>query len=269
MTASAQRLAAQLRSRTDTLGTAVRSGIRANSASKLNKQGLSAIHEAAFLSIARSFEVFLEELFFVAVSEPPGKSGLVDVSPRINFDTRAEAEEYVLDNKDYLDWLPWAPVTTRRSERYLASGGPFGRLERAPQEKSFLKDHHTIRNAIAHESGTARTRFLKLPPVTKLPPSQQTPSGLLQSVDKNNNAFWVRHTQNLLNVSRVLSAPDMATARAYILVEDPYRVGERPGDCGPFRCRKCGNTRKLTRATAAMPGCQVCSAGADSLWDRV
>jgi hypothetical protein len=272
MTTGAEKLALRFTHRVDDLSAAIRSGLRANADRRLNANGLAAIYEAAFLSAAKGFEAFLDDLFFLVMTDPAGsQSGLQDCRPRLAFTSREEAESFVLDGRDYLDWMPWAKNTVRLSSRYLVEGAPFCRLSRAPQEKDLLRVHHILRNSVAHDSGTARLAFGKLPELDSLPRNRRTPAGLLASVDATRGeTYWQRHARGMSAIANALTAPTDADARTFLGSEDPYRPGEKPGDRGPFRCRRCGQSLTLRGAGHILPDCGTCkkTSQASTKWDR-
>lgn len=267
MVVKAETLNRRFSQRAEDLAAAVRSGLRANRGRSLNRAAVDGIYEAAFLSLAKSFEVFVEEIFFLVLVEGPERHGIADAAPRIRFATRDAAEDYVLDRKDYLDWMPWKSRALDRANRYLVNGEPFSRLSRVPAQLEVLRVHGIIRNAVAHDSGLARRKFLGLNEVKTLPVSEQRPASLLRSTDAATQAsYWELHREELLGIAKALSAADRASARQYLGNEDPYRRGERPADAGPFRCRRCRHQRRC-RTGYALPECPQC--GEKVLWDRV
>jgi hypothetical protein len=69
------------------------------------------------------------------------------------------AMEWLTEGKDYAKWANPIEVAARAA-RHFAHGYPFTSILESNQ--STLKDANTIRNMIAHESASARTKFEKV-----------------------------------------------------------------------------------------------------------
>ena len=162
MAVTVDQLARQFQRRTDLLSQSIESGKRANRARRLNRNALGALYEASLLSLTKGLETFLEEYFFALLVDVNVRRSVDSGEPRVSFRSRAELERFFDLEKSYLDWLPWKSHSAPRAERFFPEGSPFDRLNRAPQEKETLSINHIMRNAVAHQSGTAAIRFLQL-----------------------------------------------------------------------------------------------------------
>ena len=134
------------------------------------------ITETAFLRAFTAWEVFLEEtfiLYLLGYRAPRGR-----VPRRYGFPpSRAAASEWCADGKEYAKWNP-ADVQ-RRADRWFQHGMPFTPALQGQQHR--LNQLITIRNAIAHVSSSAHTKFegLVRQELTALPPNTTVGNFLL------------------------------------------------------------------------------------------
>jgi hypothetical protein len=212
------------------------------------------IYESALLNLVTAFELVLEDLFYsmlLGASAIPGTSGAVQ------FKDRGQAEDVLLAGRAYLDWLPFDRHVAPLGERLL-TGSPFSRLDRHPQEKRALDEISVVRNAIAHESGSARKKFAPL--ANGLRPRRRTPAGLLQDV-RQGVSVNVHYSTQLRLLVRALTVPTTKAAKALLSPESPHAQGATPGK-GTYACMACGTRTTLTAAKQALPPCVVCRAAA-------
>jgi hypothetical protein len=139
---------------------------------------LHAVYEALFLRAVTSFEVFLEDLFISIVRQrttyPAGR-----VSVRMTAISRQAWMDILLQNQDYMTWLPFSR-TEQRAKIYLKDGKPFSDLNDG--DKSMMKSITTIRNAIAHRGPHALNQFKKTVIASQqLLPLEKSPAGFLRS----------------------------------------------------------------------------------------
>jgi hypothetical protein len=110
--------------------------------------------EVAFLRAFTSWEIFLEETFLLYLlghkpprGAPPRRYGF----PR----NQDAAVEWCTDGKGYAKWN--VSDVQRRANRWFRYGKPFTPALQGQQSR--LDQLVTIRNAIAHESSSARSKF--------------------------------------------------------------------------------------------------------------
>jgi hypothetical protein len=113
--------------------------------------------ELAFFLAMNAWEAFLEEsfiLYLLGKQAPRGKK-----TRRYGFPPNEDAAyEWVKDGRDYAKWTP--DVVKGRATRLFRDGYPYDAALTAHQNRLFqLK---VIRNAIAHNSESARLKFEKL-----------------------------------------------------------------------------------------------------------
>lgn len=144
----------------------------------VSRQDVGLFYEGIFLRTVTSFESLLEELFVGLLS-----GGIVparNVRPRVTFRSPAVARDVMLGGRAYVDWLPYNH-TDKRANAFFRAGLPFCKLDKA--EIKSLERMLTIRNAVAHQSGAARTKFEKeVVGTSPLLPAEPTPAGFLRSV---------------------------------------------------------------------------------------
>jgi hypothetical protein len=138
---------------------------------------LATVYESLFVRGVNGFEQYCEVLFMSIIDKKvtyPGRH----VVPRIRDCATPVMRELLLQNKSYLDWLPY-DRTEARAKMYLRAGRPFTVLTK--DEKKRLKEVITIRHAIAHSSPHATKQFRDVIKDKVLLPHEKTPSGYLRS----------------------------------------------------------------------------------------
>jgi hypothetical protein len=102
------------------------------------------------------------------------------VHPRVSFQSHAVARDVMLGGRAYVDWVPYH-YTDKRAEAFFRGGYPFCNLDKA--DKKELERIILVRNAVAHQSRSARGRFEdEVIGTAPLLPSERTPAGYLRSV---------------------------------------------------------------------------------------
>jgi hypothetical protein len=150
----------------------------AEAASILSATDSGALYEAVFMRAFTSLESFFEELFFAVVlgntQHPRGRA-----LPRSTFKSHRVLREFVLGDRDYVDWVPFGRVE-QRARVFLRGGRPFTDLPPAQQQR--VRQWHATRNAIAHPGTHARRQFERQV-VAQLPllARERTPAGFLRS----------------------------------------------------------------------------------------
>ncbi len=92
----------------------------------------------------------------------------------------AKIRDVVFNFKPYVDWLPYEDRTIPLAKNYFHNGEPFSLL--SASQVSNLKFYHLIRNAIAHKSLAAQTKFNAVIAGLPLLPHEKTPTGFLRSI---------------------------------------------------------------------------------------
>lgn len=111
--------------------------------------------EGCFVRAIVAFEKFLEDYFLDLVTERyKPKSHVIRL--RAKFASHADAQDFILLDKKYADWLPYK-TTTKRAERFIMDGLPFTKLPDV--EKGSISDAMTVRHRIAHSSESSRKEF--------------------------------------------------------------------------------------------------------------
>ena len=136
--------------------------------------------EMAFLRAFLAWESFLEETFVLYLSgqSPPRgrtpKRNVVPLSQNI-------ATTLIFEGRGYAQWTSMS-VVRERADRFFSHGRPFGPI--LAKNTNSLDEVNTIRNAIAHRSGSARERFETLVR-TKIRtlPANLTVGGFLQTTE--------------------------------------------------------------------------------------
>jgi hypothetical protein len=139
--------------------------------------------EIAFLRAFTGWEIFLEETFLLYLLGHHPPKGLPPRRYGFPQDKNA-ASEWCSDGKEYAKWN--SADVRRRANRWFKDGKPFTPALQSQQSR--LDQLVTIRNAIAHESSAARTKFEGLVRIElqALPPGI-TVGGFLLTLQPNSN----------------------------------------------------------------------------------
>ena len=113
--------------------------------------------ELAYLHAYLAWEVFLEETFVLYMI---GKKVPRRAAPQRYAlpPSRQHAKDWVAEGRDHAKWDPSAVAS--RAQRFFRGGEPYLAVLRG--NKNVLDQAKTIRNAIAHESDSAREKFNKV-----------------------------------------------------------------------------------------------------------
>ena len=238
----------------------------------IRQRDLDHVYSSTFLALTSAFEVFQEELFFSCVL---GKSEIRRVKSKVDFSSRAELEQLAqfAEGRTLLSWSRMRD-NIRRAELFLHAGRPFSRLKRRQRDLDVLHTGTVVRNAIAHESRQARTRFRELA-LGALPPSRRVPAGFLRQ-----EVGEITQHENLTleyeRLAHALAARTDRTAWRLLRDEAPYRSGERVRR-GTYECKSChkrvrhrSRQLRLPQCPGCHPGpCPMCSASPKSSFLRV
>lgn len=226
----------------------------------LEEEALDHFFESTFLEVVTRFEAFLEDLFYeVSLGQSAiYRSGPIGAVAGVG--TREDLEAALLAStpRNYLEWLP-IRATEARAKIVLRDGRPFSRLERRGSEKSLLAEVTTIRNAIAHRSGDAWSKFLGACP-GQLPESRRTPAGLLRMNADVSRTKYELLCDGLGGVAAALAARSDKQAWRLLSPESDRATGET-APAGVYECRSCGEPHVLA-SSRRLGHCQKCHGGA-------
>jgi hypothetical protein len=153
------------------------------SRAQITTQRRDLLTEIAFLRAFTGWEIFLEETFLLYLlghqppkGPPPRRYGFPQ--------DKNAASEWCSDGKPYANWN--ATEVRKRAKRWFKDGKPFELALQSQQSR--LDQLATIRNAIAHESSAARTKFENVvrTELQALPPGI-TVGGFLLTLQPNSN----------------------------------------------------------------------------------
>lgn len=169
---------------------------------KIAERDLHTVYESLFLRAVTSFESFLEELFIAVLERRVTYKQARKVCVRVTTNTRQALMSVLLQDRDYLSWLPFSN-TERRATIYLTGGRPFTGLD--DSDKSMVKTITTIRNAIAHRSKYAMDEFDRTVIGSRtLLRGERRPAGFLRSnVGTAHNQFQV-YVGELARIAAIL-----------------------------------------------------------------
>ena len=249
----AAQLYAALERRVNGLRQVRQSGERALTAAVLRDRELNHLYESTFLNLVASFDAFQEELFYSSIL---GHSKIVTVRSIVPFRSRAEATRFV-EASERGPFLTWSRVgdSIERAKRFLVGGRPFSRFERRDRDANIHKTAVVVRNAIAHRSGSAWEKFLRLPMPGHHGASRRPATFLRQVVGARTQHENL--CDEILRLAKVLSASTDAQARKYLLAERTYRSGETVNG-GSFRCVGCGTLAPIVVGRHDLPRCGTC-----------
>jgi hypothetical protein len=143
----------------------------------MQRRDLLSAYESLYMRSVVSFERFCETLFLDILNQRV-RYPRSQCTPRIKKCSGTVLRDVILQNKKYMDWLPYNNTETR-AKIYLVKGRPFTNLKKA--EKAPLEGILTIRNAIAHSSPHALRQFRLLIEGMPLLPKEKNPAGFLRS----------------------------------------------------------------------------------------
>jgi hypothetical protein len=136
------------------------------------------MYAGLFLDAFTEFEALLEDIFLGIVSGSH-VSAVSTTQRRVEIIPVTLSREICFEGRQYLDWLPLEKHTRKRAERFLNNGEPFSRLDAA--EEKTIERLHLLRNAVAHKSDSAKSKFEASIQAIPLLPQEKTPIGFLRS----------------------------------------------------------------------------------------
>lgn len=173
------------------------------SAGHIEVADIEQVYVGLYLDIFTGFEATIEDLFLGLLTGSL-YSRARSIRRKAKIKPVSMTREVISVGRQYLDWLPYKDQTIPRAMRYFDGGKPFTLL--ASTQKSNLDDYCIIRNALAHKSDSARTRFQGLISGLPLLPHEKSPAGYLRSKPYS----WSQQTQyeiavlELANIANVL-----------------------------------------------------------------
>ena len=175
----------------------------------LVRRDLELVYAGLYLDAITSFENFIEDLFIrllVGTAAHPSRL----VVPKITFNSIVICRNIVYGGRSYVDWFPYN-LTQRRAEMFFQKGLPFTALDDSSKKR--MTQMLCIRNAIAHKSRHALTRFdQEIINERPLLPREKTPIGYLRS----NYAMSPPQTQYELILNNIVTiAHELSTLRRY------------------------------------------------------
>ena len=204
----------------------------------LTVMSVDALFSSAFLSMHLRFELFLEDLFYSCIT---GSSMIADCKPHVTFESRLQAESIFFGGVAFPIWMPYKKGAEQIALRAFIDGGPFFRLQKQPDEYSFLKQLSELRNAIAHQSSSALETVKPL--TSQMRPRRRTPAGYLQHTVQGQTQYSI-YASSLLVVASALSKPDRSSAKLILSPESDFQ-NEELASAGKYQCVKCGNYKTL------------------------
>ena len=136
------------------------------------------VYVGLYLDIFTEFEATIENLF-LGFLDGSLYSRTYSIRRKAKIKPASMTRQIIFIGRQYLDWLPYRDQTIPRAKRYFEDGKPFTVL--TSTQKSNLDDYCTIRNALAHKSISATTKFQALISGLPLLPIQKSPAGYLRS----------------------------------------------------------------------------------------
>jgi len=146
--------------------------------SALNQTDLLRAYSGAFLSFHAFAESALERIFFGVLM---GRLSCSDgsVRPLVHINSEVIARKVVFGTRRYIDWVPYNNLTIPRATAFLSRGKPFSDI--ASTDRNHFDNMAVLRNALAHQSSYADTRFTRVFTAGRpLPPNQLRPDGYLR-----------------------------------------------------------------------------------------
>lgn len=195
----------------------LRNGILAN-------RDVNVLYSGLFLEAVGSFERFIEDLFTDLLSKQvshPSKK----VKPKTFFKSALIAKDVLLNDRLYLDWLPYKKHTAKRARRFFKNGLPFTGLDNAidtntqpsidNKVEKITEKISIIRNALAHKSAHSLRSFQReiISSSSALRSREKNPIGYLRGVHSSHPIVTTRYEQiinEIKNVSVLLTSKKLS-----------------------------------------------------------
>lgn len=146
--------------------------------SEMTVADVEQVYAGLFLNAFTEFEALIEDVF-LGILEGTHSSANPTTKRRVEIVPNSCAREILFEGKKYLDWLP-LEKTTERANRFLNKAEPFSKLK--ADDTAHVQRLHLLRNAVAHKSDSAKTKFEECLKGFVLLPQEKTPTGFLRSM---------------------------------------------------------------------------------------
>jgi hypothetical protein len=147
---------------------------------RLSRGDVERAYSGGFLEFYAYAERSLERLF-LGLLRGRLTSPHRGVRPLIMVNSDVIASAIVTGDRAYADWLPYGRYTAKRAEAYFSGGRPFSLLDKV--DLGAFERAGVVRNALAHQSGSANRIFEDKMVIGKsLPPDQRRPAGYLRGI---------------------------------------------------------------------------------------
>jgi len=247
-------LAADLANELQRLRNSVADAEQAYRASNLVRATRDDVVELALVRAMGLFEEFIGDLFYMALENRLGGE-IMPLVPAGNTDEAIllVAGSDAAGDSRYVSWMPIKEKTLKRASRLLTNGQPFARLANRSAEKAALVDLTTVRNRIAHDSGTARLKFAELAKSKGYPHTRA--ADYLTSL-RGPDPEITLGLARLQSIADGLADPSEAGSRAIFAAEDPYEpaVVAPPGT---YECVRSGH-KQILPAYGPLGDCTFC-----------
>lgn len=170
---------------------------------QIRQADIEQVYVGLYLDLFTEFEAMLENLFLGLLAGSL-YSRSFSVQRQAKIQPVSMTRQVVFMGRQYLNWLPYKDQTIRRAKLYFRDGRPFTSLTGV--QESNLDDCCTIRNAIAHKSESAKTRFEELTSGLPLLPHERSPAGYLRSMpySTSNQTQYEIAALELANIAKAL-----------------------------------------------------------------
>lgn len=167
------------------------------------RSDIERVYAGAFLAFHTYLESSIERLF-VGLLVGRFVSQYSMIRPLVTVRADRVAYHIVRGERSYAAWLPYERYTLRRAKAFFSRGKPFTDLKRS-QIKA-LDQLTTLRNALAHDSDSARRAFRATFTDGKtLPPDQLRPSGYLRGLHAVGQTRFDLLLSDTVRTARVLA----------------------------------------------------------------
>lgn len=231
----------------------------------LSTPSRDSVVELVHLRATSLMEAFVEDLFFELVL---GVAGLPSVVPVLTFPTADSARSILVAPGRFPIWLDFDETRVRAEP--LVSSNPFSRLRYRSVEKRLLAESTIVRNAIAHDSGTAKAKFDALAKDRSYVAGRPAEYLLSQRGGQPEGTLVLR---GMVLIGNALTASTDAEAQAFLNPPRSFSSNEKV-DAGQFECEACGTTlnhpgsQKLGICVTCAPTlrCATCRNSRSSSW---
>jgi len=151
---------------------------------QLSVDEVAQVYTGLFLNLFTEFECLISEMFY-GLLRGTISSGHSRYKRLINI-TPKDKVINVIQDKNYIDWLPIQEKTLPLAKKYFYEGLPFTDL--VDKNKGDLKFYQIIRNALAHKSEYSIKKFEDSINSLTLLPHEKNPAYFLRSIPNRNQA---------------------------------------------------------------------------------